>query len=117
MSEFTSRLIKTAVGSGLLRGKTRHEQTRDVLFAFMAALQPLLTMEQLDQAHDTQKSFRQPLYLFALYLGLYGIEIPEMLNADLSMRELAGPEPGRAAPIPDASGLMHDPATGKPVIL
>lgn len=120
MAEFASRLRGTAKRDGYLNGADLPSQQRDVFFAFLRALPPVLdSLGSVREAQPSAEALREPLYLFALFCALSGVEVVPALEADLTHRELtvARAKPGEAAPIPDGEGIFRDPATKRAVTL
>lgn len=116
LPEFGARLRQTAAQAGIL--SETDNRASDCFLAFLGSLAPLTDSMRTHRDLPIE-ALRQPLYLFALFLALHGIEIDEALDADLLLRELAGQQvpPLSTAPIPDEGGVFRDKATGRAVRL
>lgn len=113
MSELMVRLRQTAhvEYSEMDRVATPEE----LMLRFFLALQPLLVQVRDHKEYETAH-LREPLYVFAVICAVAGVDVVELLQADVARREFTRmkAEPGKAAPIPGEDGVLRDPVTGSP---
>lgn len=118
MSDYSARSRLIAAKTGQLSG-TKTEQRTRVWLRFLEAQAKIHHAVPIDSVAIPKDALEELLFQLAVFCGLSGTEITEALASMVTKRELGTktPQPYSVAPIPDAAGVLRDPATNQPVRL